>query len=179
MTILVIKHALPMLMLQRIPRSRNVNKQPRANINPPRINHIKPIIQPTMLKVRIHLEQKHPLPLHAPVLVVVRGHVVVGCQVVHARLRDLHVGVEVPRHDLLSPPPAEQGAVHEPCLDAEISKGGEVGLHEDLDGLVLLIFVEGVGYEPGIIMGSRTGIVKGDKVSKEGLTLQRVSTVYR
>lgn len=58
------------------------------------------------------------------------GHVVVVCEVVEGGVGDGDVDVAVPGHDLLVPPPAEQGAVHEKGLCAEGAHGLEVGLHE-------------------------------------------------
>lgn len=38
--------------------------------------------------------------------------------------------VSVHRSYLAIPPPSQQRAMHEPCLDAEICEGGQVGLDE-------------------------------------------------
>lgn len=42
--------------------------------------------------------------------------------------------------------------MHQPGLDAEIPKGGEVCLDEDADGFSLLGFPQGALFKPSIVM---------------------------
>lgn len=67
---------------------------------------------------------------------------------------DLHVKVEVPGHDLTVPPPAEEGAVCEPGLDAALMKGGQVGADEIAEDISVLGIGNLVAEKADVVMAS-------------------------
>lgn len=148
------QHAIALRVILNIANGSNIDKQPIIHIDPACVNDVvlvKAVLPPADV-VGVHLELEVAALRDGRVLVVPGGHVVVGGEEVDAVLGDLHVGVRVPGERLFVPPPAEEGAVHEPGLDAEVAEGGEVGLDQDLDCLALGCCVEWFCGEAGVVV---------------------------
>jgi hypothetical protein len=48
--------------------------------------------------------------------------------------------------------------MHYPCLDSEVRKGGEISLHQNLDGVPLSLVVELFFPKSGIVMDIPAGL---------------------
>lgn len=77
----------------------------------------------------------------------------VVCEVPHRRLGDLHVNVRVPGQDAAVPPPAHQGAVHDPGLGANVVHGGDVGLEEGDEVFAAGVHGENCACEAAVVVG--------------------------
>ena len=99
--VLVVEYALAGGVIHVIPRRRDIDEQAGRRVDPPRINHVVPVICLPVPEVRVHFEQKLLALGRTVVVLVVPGrHVVVGSEEEHVCLTDLDVCVKVPWHDL-------------------------------------------------------------------------------
>lgn len=111
-------------------QARNVDEHAVAQVDPARIDDVHGVAAVNVDVVRVDVEKV--LLVDELVRLVVRvvegvlGAVQVLAQPLQRAVGDLHVEVVVPGHDLAVPPPAQEGAVGEPRLDAVLVEGGEV-----------------------------------------------------
>jgi len=134
------------------PHGRDVDEQPVLRVDPARVDDVEPVALVADHVVGVDLEQVCSSVRHAGEEVVVLGHVVVFGQEGDGALCHLDVYVAVPWEDLLVPPPAEQGAVHDPGLGADVSHGAEKGLHECCQVRETLFLADLLDGEAAIVM---------------------------
>lgn len=132
---------------------RDVDEQPVADVDPPRVDHVGPVAALRVRVVRVdveevrlvHVQARQRLAVTTAVAaetragicvcvcvgevarlgeeaVVVQGAVEVAAEVRQRGGGHLHVDVVVPGHDAAVPPPAQERAVREPGLDAELAR---------------------------------------------------------
>lgn len=98
--VLVVEHPLALRVTDVVPRRGDVDEQTSRCVNPPRVNHVQPVIRLPVQEVRVHLEHEVAALRHAVVLVVPCGHVMISGKEEQVSLADLDIRVEIPRHDL-------------------------------------------------------------------------------
>lgn len=99
--------------------SGKVNKESGCHVDPSGVDPVGPILHMAALEVRIDLEHKTASRAVRKVKVVY-AEIIVIPEKPQRSLGDLDVQVFVPWHNLLIPPPAEQGTVHDPRLNADV-----------------------------------------------------------
>lgn len=111
-------------------QARNVDEHAIAQIDPAGVDDVHGIPAVNVDVVRVDVEKvllvDDLIRLVVGVVEGVLGAVQVLAQPLQGAVGDLDVEVVVPGHDLAVPPPAQQGAVGEPRLDAVLVQRGEV-----------------------------------------------------
>lgn len=87
-------------------------------------------------------------------------HIVKRGEVLHRALRDHDVDVVVPGHDFGIPPPAEEGAVHQEGLDAEVVHCPQVGLDQVGEAVAAFVVGEFRGAEAPVVVSVEGGFVE-------------------
>lgn len=159
-TILANHDTLTLGVIEVVSRRGDVDEEAILHVNPSGIHDVEGIRLAPGRVMRVDVEKEGSAFRDGRVLVIVGGHVVVCRQVVHARLGDHHVGIVIPRESLLVPPPAEQAAMHDPRLDAQVSERCEIRLDENPNGSFLLRFLKRVVCETTIVMLIETGLME-------------------
>lgn len=127
----------------------DVDEHAVGGVDPARVDDVHAVAAVNVDVVRVDVEQ---ICLGVAVeFVGVLGAVHVVAQPLHGVVGHLHVQVVVPRHDLAVPPPAQQRAVGEPCLDAVLVQGRQVAA-DQLAQHVAVLAVGDLGLEEALVV---------------------------
>ena len=129
------------LLLLALSHNGDVNEHAVGHVDPAGVNYVLPVTTVNLDVMRVDVEEVAVLDdgaVGCGGVVGVLGAVEVLAYPLEGVVGDLDVEIVVPRHNLAVPPPAEEGSVGEPRLDAILVHDGQVALDEVLEDEAVL-----------------------------------------